>query len=96
LRRIIYSYLLPFTTNTELLYPWFKVNIMEPIRTDGEEDMLLATQWHPTQWISCVFDGLLMGKEGLATAVASLNTVRRRGKSNINIVELEEDTEEVE
>jgi hypothetical protein len=43
-----------------------------------------------------LFDHLFTEKEGLATAIASLDTVRRRGKSNINIVELDEDAEDVD
>ncbi|KAJ7244492.1 hypothetical protein C8J57DRAFT_1242819 [Mycena rebaudengoi] len=37
------------------------------------------------------FDDLAMEREVLAKAVASLNTVRRKGKSNVNVVDVAED-----
>ncbi|KAJ7257638.1 hypothetical protein C8J57DRAFT_1234785 [Mycena rebaudengoi] len=40
-----------------------------------------------------LFEMLYDERDALATAVASLNTVRRKGKANINIVELDEDAE---
>ncbi|KAJ7111863.1 hypothetical protein C8R44DRAFT_632580, partial [Mycena epipterygia] len=42
-----------------------------------------------------IFDELLIEREVLAKAVASLTTIRRTGKSNVNILDLEED-EDVE
>ncbi|KAJ6609547.1 hypothetical protein B0H10DRAFT_1813588, partial [Mycena sp. CBHHK59/15] len=39
-----------------------------------------------------IFEQLAAEKEVLAKSVASLNTVRRKGKSNVNIVDLDEDT----
>ncbi|KAJ7030813.1 hypothetical protein C8F04DRAFT_1186464 [Mycena alexandri] len=42
-----------------------------------------------------IFDELFMEREVLGKAVASLNTVRRKGKANINIIDVEEE-EEVE
>jgi hypothetical protein len=41
-----------------------------------------------------VFDELRAEKEMLGKAVASLNTVRRKGKENVNILEMEEEEEE--
>ncbi|KAJ7779241.1 hypothetical protein B0H16DRAFT_1448730 [Mycena metata] len=38
-----------------------------------------------------ILEDLMVKKEGLAKAVASLNTVRRKGKANIHILELPED-----
>ncbi|KAJ7023449.1 hypothetical protein C8F04DRAFT_1287146 [Mycena alexandri] len=43
-----------------------------------------------------IFDELFMEREVLGKAVASLNTVRRKGKANINIIDVEEEEEEVE
>ena len=40
-----------------------------------------------------IFAELVAEKETLAKAVASLNTVRRRGKANVNILEMEEEEE---
>ncbi|KAJ7310132.1 hypothetical protein DFH08DRAFT_974489 [Mycena albidolilacea] len=41
-----------------------------------------------------VFDELRAEKEMLGKAVASLNTVRQKGKENVNILEMEEEEEE--
>ncbi|KAJ7092782.1 hypothetical protein B0H15DRAFT_947610 [Mycena belliarum] len=38
-----------------------------------------------------IFDELCAEKGALAKAVASLNTVRRKGKANVNIIDIEED-----
>ncbi|KAJ6493128.1 hypothetical protein C8R45DRAFT_1073149 [Mycena sanguinolenta] len=38
-----------------------------------------------------IFDGLVAEKDQLSRAVASLNTVRRKGKTNIHVLELSED-----
>ncbi|KAJ6482000.1 hypothetical protein C8R45DRAFT_831482, partial [Mycena sanguinolenta] len=38
-----------------------------------------------------LFDTLMGEKDGLCKAVASLNTVRRKGKKNINLVDVPED-----
>ncbi|KAK6992640.1 hypothetical protein R3P38DRAFT_3430332 [Favolaschia claudopus] len=43
-----------------------------------------------------VFEELDAERELLAKAVASLNTVRRKGKPNVNLVEVEEEEEEAE
>ncbi|KAJ6478183.1 hypothetical protein C8R45DRAFT_1216427 [Mycena sanguinolenta] len=40
-----------------------------------------------------IFAELIAEKEPLAKAVASLNTVRRKGKANVNILEMEEEEE---
>ncbi|KAJ6471521.1 hypothetical protein C8R45DRAFT_1165330 [Mycena sanguinolenta] len=40
-----------------------------------------------------IFAELIAEKEPLAKAVASLNTVRRKGKANVNILEIEEEEE---
>ncbi|KAJ7260772.1 hypothetical protein C8J57DRAFT_1514702 [Mycena rebaudengoi] len=43
-----------------------------------------------------LFEVLYDERDALATAVVSLNTVRRKGKANINILELDEDAEDAE
>lgn len=40
-----------------------------------------------------IFEELIAEKEMLAKAVASLNTVRRKGKANVNILEMDEEEE---
>ncbi|KAJ6619147.1 hypothetical protein B0H10DRAFT_1794090, partial [Mycena sp. CBHHK59/15] len=40
-----------------------------------------------------IFEEVVAEKEVLAKAVASLNTVQRKGKSNVSILEIEEDEE---
>jgi hypothetical protein len=40
-----------------------------------------------------IFEELVAEKEKLAKAVASLNTVRRKGKANVNILEMDEEEE---
>ncbi|KAJ7923902.1 hypothetical protein B0H13DRAFT_1864521 [Mycena leptocephala] len=40
-----------------------------------------------------IFDELGMETQALGKAVASLNTVRRKGKTNVNIIYIEEDEE---
>jgi hypothetical protein len=40
-----------------------------------------------------IFEELAAEKEKLAKAVASLNTVRRKGKANVNILEMDEEEE---
>ncbi|KAJ7217530.1 hypothetical protein C8J57DRAFT_1537654 [Mycena rebaudengoi] len=64
-----------------------------------EEENLVKVFWDHVEigrGAQKMFDDLVDEKEALATAVASLNTVRRRGKSNINVMELDEDEEDID